>query len=36
MEMEIALLIIEYHGKTMELCFWIFVGTLIGTKYAWI
>ena len=27
--MEITLLIMEYHGKIMELCFGIFVGTLI-------
>ena len=26
---EITLLIMEYHGKIMELCFLIFVGTLI-------
>ena len=27
--MEITLLIMENHGKTMELCFWFSVGTLL-------
>ena len=34
--MEITLLIMENHGKIMELCFWISVGTLRVDKTFWV